>query len=81
MSLNKITKETIMTQQQQECPIDRNALHVDISVLCHRFPGGSDDSRQLQLPSKKKKKKQQPLLDFLQSAGVSTDAANKQLAL
>lgn len=54
MSLNKTTKETIMTQQQQECPIDRNALHVDISVLCHRFPGGSDDNRQLQLPFKKK---------------------------
>lgn len=53
-----------MTQQQQECPIDRNALHVDISVLCHRFPGGSDDSRQLQLPSKKKKKSSNPFQTF-----------------
>lgn len=44
-----------------------------ISVCCHRFPGGSDDSRQLQLPSRK----QQLLLDSLQSADVSTDSANK----
>lgn len=48
-----------------------------ISACCHRFPRGSDDSRQLQVPSRK----QQLLLDSLQSADVSTDAANKQLAI
>lgn len=45
-----------------------------IPVCYPRFPGGLDDSRQL--PSSK----QQLLLDSLQSADVSTDLVNKQLA-